>query len=100
MRYWAFSGARNINQTDNHSATPYIYSGELQIRPEVDAALAALKDTPSTAIHSWKNDGTWELWTVEGDGETEPCIISGPSTTYPSEADALAAGAAWLSGQR
>ncbi|WP_256431600.1 hypothetical protein [Stutzerimonas balearica] len=33
---------------------------------------------------------------MEGDGETQPCIISGPSTTYPSEADALAAGAAWI----
>ncbi|EQL43553.1 hypothetical protein M770_31865 (plasmid) [Pseudomonas aeruginosa VRFPA03] len=33
---------------------------------------------------------------MEGDGETEPCIISGPSTIYASEADALAAGAAWI----
>lgn len=89
-----------MSRSDARCATPYIYSGELQIRPEVDAALAALKDKPYTAIPSWKNDGTWELWTVEGDGETEPCIISGPSTTYASEADALAAGAAWLSGQR
>ncbi|MCA7960597.1 putative molybdenum carrier protein [Burkholderia multivorans] len=98
--YWSFFGARNMSRSDARCATPYIYSGELQIRPEVDAALAALKDKPYTAIPSWKNDGTWELWTVEGDGETKPCIISGPSTTYPSEADALAAGAAWLSGQR
>ena len=89
-----------MSRSDARCATPYIYSGELQIRLEVDAALAALKDKPYTAIPSWKNDGTWELWTVEGDGETQPCIISGPSTTYPSEADALAAGAAWLSGQR
>jgi len=81
-----------MSRSDARCATPYIYSGELQIRPEVDAALAALKDKPYTAIPSWKNDGTWELWTVEGDGETEPCIISGPSTTYPSES------AAWLRG--
>ena len=87
-----------MRRSDARCATPYIYSGELQIRPEVDAALAALKDKPYTAIPSWKNDGTWELWTVEGDGETEPCIISGPSTTYASEADALAAGAAWFAG--
>ena len=39
------------------------------------------------------------LWTVEGDGENEPCIISGPPTTYPSESAALAAGAAWFAGQ-
>ena len=78
-----------MSRSDARCATPYIYSGELQIRPEVDAALAALKDKPYTAIPSWKNDGTWELWTVEGDGETEPCIISGPSTTYASEADVL-----------
>ncbi len=64
--------------------------------PKWDAALVALKDKPYTAIPSWKNDGTWELWTMEGDGETEPFVISGPSTTYPSEADALAAGAAWI----
>lgn len=86
-----------MSRSDARCATPYIYSGELQIRPKVDAAL---KVKPYTAIPSWKNDETWELWTVEGDGETQPCIISGPSTTYPSEADALAAGAAWLSGQR
>ncbi len=84
-----------MSRSDTRCATPDIYSGELQIRPEVDAALAALKDKPYTAIHSWKNDGTWELLTVIGNGETEPCIISGPATTYPSEADVLAAGAAW-----
>ncbi|HBO3632922.1 TPA: hypothetical protein L4S97_003369 [Pseudomonas aeruginosa] len=87
-----------MNRSDARCATPYIYSGELQIRPEVDAALAALKDKPYAAVPSWKNDGTWELWTMEGDGETEPCIISGPSTTYASEAEALAAGAAWIAG--
>jgi len=54
-----------MNRSDARCATPYIYSGELRIRPEVDAALAALKDKPYTAIPSWKNDGTWELWTVE-----------------------------------
>ncbi|WP_114649179.1 hypothetical protein [Pseudothauera hydrothermalis] len=88
-----------MNRYDARCATPYIYSGELQIRPDVDAALAALKDKPYTAIPSWKNDGTWELWTVEGDGETEPCIISGPSTTYHSELEALAAGVARFAGQ-
>lgn len=59
--YWSFSGARNMSRSDARCATPYIYSGELQIRPEVDAALAALKDKPYTAIPSWKNDETWEL---------------------------------------
>ena len=49
-----------MSRSDARCATPYIYSGELQIRPEVDAALAALKDKPYTAIPSWKNDGTWE----------------------------------------
>jgi len=33
---------------------------------------------------------------MEGDGETEPFVISGPATTYLSEVDALDAGAAWL----
>lgn len=50
-----------MSRSDARCATPYIYSGELQIRPEVDAALAALKDKPYTAIPSWKNDETWEL---------------------------------------
>lgn len=79
-----------------HCATPFIYSGELQLRPEVEAALAALKDKPYTAIPSWRGDGRWELHTVKGDGVTEPRMISGSSTTYPSEAAALDAGAAWL----
>ena len=39
-----------MSRSDARCATPYIYSGELQIRPEVDAALAALKDKPYTAI--------------------------------------------------
>jgi len=85
-----------MKRSDARCATPYIYSGELQIRPEVDAALVALKDKPYTTIPCWKNDGTWELWTMEGDGETEPFVISGPAMTYPSEVDALDAGAAWL----
>lgn len=85
-----------MSRSNARCGTPYLYSGELQIRPEVDAALATLQDKPYTAIPSWKNDGNWELWTVKGDGKTEPCIISGPATTYPSEADALAAGAAWI----
>lgn len=73
-----------MNRSDARCATPYIYSGELQIRPEVDAALAALKDKPYAAVPSWKNDGSWELWTVEGDGETEPCIIREPLHKSPT----------------
>ena len=45
-----------MSRSDARCATPYIYSGELQIRPEVDAALAALKDKPYTAIPSSLSD--------------------------------------------
>ena len=76
-------------------ATPFLYSGKLRSRPEVDAALANMGDKSYTAIPSWRKDGTWELWTVSGGGENEPLFIDGPSTTFPSEAEALAAGAAW-----
>jgi len=51
------SGVRNMSRSDARCATPYIYSGELQIRPEVDAALAALKDNP-TPPSQLENDGT------------------------------------------
>ena len=44
-----------MSRSDTRCATPDIYSGELQIRPEVDAALAALKDMTYTVMHSWKN---------------------------------------------
>ena len=41
-----------MSRSDARCATPYIYSGELQIRPEVDAALAALKGLVDQ-IQSW-----------------------------------------------
>jgi len=37
-------------------------------------------------VPSWRHDGRWELWTQEGN------ITSGPSETFASRQEALAAG--------
>src|SRR5690606_16076159 len=68
-RYWSFCAVRTTSRSDARCATPYICSGEVQIRPEVAAARAALRDRRCPAIPSGKSDATWELWTVEGDAE-------------------------------
>jgi len=88
-----------MSRPEPRCATPYLYSGELRVRPEVEGALAELKDRLYAAVPSWRKDGRWELWTVEGDGVELPCIISGPNSTFPSREAALAAGAAWLAAQ-
>lgn len=89
-----------MRNTEPRCATPLLYSGELQVRPELEAGLKVLESQPYTAIPCWRNDGTWKLWTVTGDGETSPCIISGPSTRFPSREAALEAGAQWWAAQQ
>ncbi|MCO8161308.1 hypothetical protein NJC38_03965 [Pseudomonas sp. 21LCFQ010] len=80
--------------------TPLLYSGELQVRPELEAVANLLKSQPYTAIPGWRDDGTWELWTVKGDGQTSPRIISGPDTPFSSREAALEAGARWWAAQQ
>ncbi|MWL91019.1 hypothetical protein GA566_26715 [Cupriavidus sp. SW-Y-13] len=44
------------------------------------------------AVPSWRKDGRWESW-VRIDN-----ITSGPSETYPTREEAIAAGLAWRAG--
>ncbi|KQQ50842.1 hypothetical protein ASF84_21500 [Pseudomonas sp. Leaf127] len=85
-----------MRSSDARCGTPYVYSGELKLRPELDQALRELEQQPYTAVPGCQGDGRWQLWTAQGDGQTSPRIISGPSTTWSSREAALAAGQVWL----
>lgn len=89
-----------MRPSDSRCGTPYVYSGELKLRLEVEQALKTLETESYTAVPGCMDDGHWELWTREGDGETSPRIISGPSTTWPTREAALAAGEQWLANRQ
>ncbi|MBW0451056.1 hypothetical protein EN871_24440 [bacterium M00.F.Ca.ET.228.01.1.1] len=64
-------------------------SGALIHRPEVEAVKPELEASGVAAVPSWRNDGRWESWVRIGN------ITSGPSETYATRDDAIAAGHAW-----
>ncbi|WEN15574.1 hypothetical protein PY254_02620 [Rhodanobacter sp. AS-Z3] len=74
--------------------TPLIWNGQLTLRPEVDAIVPALEAQGYAAVPSWRRDGRWELWTQDGN------ITSGPSETFASCEEALAAGRVWRDDHR
>ncbi|MEF3062310.1 hypothetical protein V4C85_20845 [Ralstonia solanacearum] len=72
-------------------------SGQLVLRPEVEAVESELAANGYAAVPSWRNDGRWELWTREvvniAPGRVQ--FTSGPSETFATRDEALAAGRAW-----
>ncbi len=89
----------------NRCGTMLVMSGQLVPRPEVEAVEVELQRNGYAAVPSWRNDGRWELWTREvlaapaaGSGTSAPNRLeftSGPSETFATRDEALAAGRAW-----
>lgn len=90
---------------NNLCGTMLMVSGQLAPRPEVEAVESELQANGYAAVPSWRNDGRWELWTREvltitpdtGKAAAPDClhITSGPSETFATRDEALAAGRAW-----
>jgi len=85
---------------NNLCGTMLIMSGQLVPRPEVEAVESELEANGYAAVPSWRNDGRWELWTrevltVTPDAPDRLHITSGPSETFATRDEALAAGRAW-----
>lgn len=74
---------------DGRCGTPQVMRGQLTLRPEVEAVEPVLEAQGYAAVPSGRHDGRWELWTRESN------ITSGPSETFASRGDALAAGRTW-----
>jgi hypothetical protein len=74
---------------EGRCGTPLVMRGQLTLRPEVEAVESVLEAQGYATVPSWRHDGRWELWTREGN------LTSGPSETFASREDALAAGRAW-----
>ncbi|WP_176462409.1 hypothetical protein [Ralstonia solanacearum] len=73
-------------------------SGQLVLRPEVEAVESELEMNGYAAVPSWRNDGRWELWTREVVTVAHDAGVhftSGPSETFATRDEALAAGLAW-----
>ncbi len=94
-------------QTDrqhyNLCGTMLVMSGQLVPRPEVEAVESELETNGYAAVPSWRNDGRWELWTREVVTIAHDAgvhFISGPSETFATRDEALAAGLAWRSAQQ
>ncbi|MEF9413791.1 hypothetical protein ABXT21_03320 [Ralstonia sp. SM1864_UCD524_TZ4] len=78
-------------------------AGQLVPRPEVDAVESELEANGYAAVPSWRNDGRWELWTREVVAvacDAGVHFTSGPSETFASRDEALAAGLAWRDAQQ
>ncbi|OAK91502.1 hypothetical protein AB851_09445 [Ralstonia pseudosolanacearum] len=77
--------------------------GQLVLRPEVEAVESELEANGYAAVPSWPNDGRWELWTREVLAvacDAGVHFISGPSETFATRDEALAAGRAWRHAQQ
>ncbi len=87
---------------NNLCGTMLVMSGQLVPRPEVEAVESELEANGYAAVPSWRNDGRWELWTREvvsvAPGQVH--FTSGPSETFASRDEALAAGLAWRNAQQ
>ena len=85
-------------------------SGQLVPRPEVEAVESELEANGYAAVPSWRNDRRWELWTrevltvapVAGTATALECVhfTSGPSETFATREEALAACLAWRNTQQ
>ncbi|WP_247550089.1 hypothetical protein [Ralstonia solanacearum] len=87
----------------NLCGTMLVMSGQLVPRPEVEAVESELEANGYAAVPSWSNDGQWELWTrevVAVVGNAGVHLTSGPSETFATRDDALAAGLAWRNTQQ
>ncbi len=87
----------------NHCGTMLMMSGLLVPRPEVEAVESELAANGYAAVPSWRNDGRWELWTREVmavAGDAGVLFTSGPSETFATRDEALAAGRAWRNAQQ
>ncbi|CAH0445834.1 hypothetical protein [Ralstonia pseudosolanacearum] len=95
---------------NNVCGTMLVMSGQLVPRPEVEAVESELEANGYAAVPSWRNDGRWELWTREavtvapaaGTAATLGCVhfTSGPSETFATRDEALAAGRTWRNAQQ
>ncbi len=83
---------------NNLCGTMLVMSGQLVPRPEVEAVESELEANGYAAVPSWRNDGRWELWTREVAGHVQ--FTSGPSETFATRDEALAAGVAWRNAQQ
>ncbi len=76
-------------------------SGQLVLRPEVEAVESELEANGYAAVPIWRNDGRWELWMREvvavAPGQVH--FTSGPSETFATRDEALAAGRIWRNAQ-
>ncbi|WP_410524290.1 hypothetical protein [Ralstonia pseudosolanacearum] len=96
-------------QHNNVCGTMLVMSGQLVPRPEVEAVESELEANSYAAVPSWRSDGRWELWTREavtvapaaGTAALD-CVhfTSGPSETFATRDEALAAGRAWRNVQQ
>jgi len=96
---------------NNLCGTMLVMRGQLVPRPEVEAVESELEANGYAAVPSWRNDGRWELWTREvvtiapaaGTATDTPGRVqftSGPSETFATRDEALAAGLAWCNIQQ
>ncbi|MGA3706514.1 hypothetical protein ACI2TJ_21745 [Ralstonia nicotianae] len=89
---------RTDREHNNLCGTMLMMAGQLVSRPEVDAVESELEANGYAAVPSWRNDGRWELWTREVMAvacDAGVHFTSGPSETFATRDDALAAGRAW-----
>ncbi|AMP72325.1 hypothetical protein PP715_24010 [Ralstonia solanacearum] len=90
-------------QHNNLCGTMLVMSGQLVPRPEVEAVESELEANGYAAVPSWRDDGRWELWTREVVTIAHDAGVhftSGPSETFATRDDALAAGRAWRNAQQ
>ncbi|XHO07809.1 hypothetical protein ACEQUB_p01056 (plasmid) [Ralstonia syzygii] len=88
---------------NNLCGTMLMMSGQLAFRPEVEAVESELEANGYAAVPSWRNDGRWELWTREVRAVAPGAGVhftSGPSETFASRDEAIAAGRAWRNAQQ
>ena len=101
----------HADREHNLCGTMLMMSGQLVPRPEVDAVESELEANGYAAVPSWRNDRRWELWTREtvtvapatGTATATPGRVhftSGPSETFATRDEALAAGFAWLNSKQ
>ncbi|QCX47908.1 hypothetical protein [Ralstonia pseudosolanacearum] len=88
---------------NNLCGTMLVMSGQLVPRPDVEAVESELEANGYAAVPSWRNDGRWELWTREVIAvacDAGVHFTSGPSETFATRDEALAAGRTWRNAQQ